>query len=393
MDAARGVSLYDLERVGINMTDTVKKLSGFIDQWAMYNAQLASLQFTKIGSLFRTNHGDFKEGRLCTAANLHYLHFIKSDDFRGPFVSVIDFLMNTSELKIQGRKANADINPFTYHDFLRDKLVETLIPYYLEPDLLNGPFILSHIDFDLQNILVDQKNGFKITGVVDWDLAAIVPLQSHLRVPDLLICDQWTSSRREAKAITTWQLDFAKRYRSLYKQSLKRHLLAKNLNYPLGLLDDSGYRWSRLVWLISENSDEDGSELDLLWRHVYGREVTWQEVLKSMQSADWGNVMAERLALPLPDDLDQEHFDGDVERPVSRALTEDTFTSPPVKEFGWRSRSANKLRWGWWHTKQFLLFRTGNQDRVPFLMRRTGGTEDRGDSRKRLRRGNSETKP
>ena len=399
MDTAKGVSLYDLEQVGINMDESIQKLSGFIDEWAMYVAELASLPFPQIGSLFRNPDGSCRVGKLCTAANLHYLHFLqKSDKFRGPFRSVADFLIKTSELKIQGRKANTEINPYSYDDFLQDKLIETLIPYYLEPDVVNGPFVLSHVDFDLQNILVDQKNGFKITGVVDWDLAAIVPLQSHLRVPDLLICDQWTSSRRETKAIAGWQLELAKRYRPLYKQCLRRHLLAKFFNqYLLDVLDEDGYLWSRLLWLISENSDEDGAELEVLWKYVYGPDVSWQEVVKNMATATWGSVMAERLALPLPEDLEAEA--GGEERPASsRPLTEDTLMSPrPVtKDFGWKTRSANKLRWGWWHTKQLVLFRMGNGDRVPILMDHRGEVEvqEKGKIRtispKKLKRGGSE---
>jgi aminoglycoside phosphotransferase (APT) family kinase protein len=363
MDATTGVSLYDLEQVGINMDELIKKLSNFIDQWAQYNAELATLRFDQIGSLCRDSDG-VKVGKLCTAANLHYLHFLKSEDFRGPFISVADFLINSSSLKVTGRNANTGVNPFSYDDFLRDKLTETLIPYYLETDIINGPFVLSHVDFDLQNILIDKKDGFRISGVIDWDLAAVLPLQSHLRLPDILVCDQWTSTRREAKAIAPWQIEFARRYRSQYKTSLKRHLLVKNLNYPVDTLLEGGYRWSRLVNLLSENFDEDGSELDVLWKHVYGRQITWHEVVKSMQSADWGTVMAERLSLPLPEGTE----DPVVERPASRPLTVDTFSSPAPKDFGWKARSANKLRWGWWHTKEFL--RPGNPDRVTILMGR-----------------------
>src|SRR5947207_2068333 len=277
MDAAKGNSLYELEHVGaFNMEDTVKKLGSFVNQWALYNAELAALRFEQIGSLQR-GEDDLYVHRLCSRANVYYSDLMEGDKYRGPFNSVTDYLLSISELKCRALpSATSVLERYTYHDFLRSKLVESMLPYFVNSTLLNGPFVLSHIDLDIQNILVDETNGFKITGVVDWDLAAVVPLQSHLRIPDMLMCDQWTKSRQRGKAISPWQIEFAKKYREHYKSCLKKHLGERQLDYPVDTLLENGYLFSRFERAISENPDDEG--FDLLWNHIYGSQLNWKDV-------------------------------------------------------------------------------------------------------------------
>ena len=195
MDAAKGNHLYELEEAGFDMDATVDKLSSFVEQWARYTSELAKLQFDCIGNLNQDSQGNIHVGQLLTHSNLLFSPFMDDDTLRGPFTSVADYLLTESYLAREGIRSpkNHRFN-LSYNEFLQSKLIESLMPFYIDTALLNGPFVLSHVDFDLQNILVDETDNFKIVSIVDWDLAAVLPLQSHVRVPDMLMCDKWTKS-------------------------------------------------------------------------------------------------------------------------------------------------------------------------------------------------------
>lgn len=57
------------------------------------------------------------------------------------------------------------------------KLIENLAPLF-SPDY---PQVLTHGDFSVTNILVDEDK-FEITGIVDWSLAAIMPFGMDLDI-------------------------------------------------------------------------------------------------------------------------------------------------------------------------------------------------------------------
>jgi aminoglycoside phosphotransferase (APT) family kinase protein len=287
MDAASGSNLYQLARNGLDMGSVGEQLYSFVDQWAKYTAEMASLQFGQIGSLRKDVEGHVIVDRLCTQANVHFTPHLHEDSFRGPFNSVVEYLLISCELKYQALLSELNVVSHSYRDYLRLKLLETLLPYYVNPALVKGPFVLSHVDFDYQNILVDEKNGFTITGIVDWDLAAVVPLQSHLRVPDILMCDTWTEAKRLAKHISGWQ-------------SLIKYLREKQLDYPAERLLQSGYMFSRFERALSETPDVETFEL--LWTHVYGTDSNWKRTVEGMLASDWGLAMAERLSLPMSED-------------------------------------------------------------------------------------------
>jgi aminoglycoside phosphotransferase (APT) family kinase protein len=367
MDAAKGNSLYELQDAGFDFDDVVDKLSSFVDQWAQYIAELATLQFEQIGSLAPDSEGDVVVGPLLNYCNIRYAPMLEDDGFRGPFNSVADHILTGSHLM---REAFRSHSPFTYQKFLHSKLIESLFPFYVDPTLLNGPFVLSHVDFDLQNILVDETNNFKITGIVDWDLAAVVPLQSHLRVPDILMCDRWTNTRQTNRAIKPWQLKFAQKYRDHFKWCLIKHLREKGLSYPAGNLLESGYMFGRFQRAVSEEPQDD--IFDEIWSYVYGTGLSWKDILKGMQTADWGTVMTEKLSLPMPTETEpgpeEQVVDTRSDAVPSRPETTDSFWNH-FKKATWRARIANKVRWGWWHIERCILCQMGS-NRVSFLNRR-----------------------
>ena len=97
------------------------------------------------------------------------------------------------------------------------------------------------------------------------------------------------------------------------------------------------------------------------------RRLNWKDVIKGMETADWGIVMAERLSLPMPTEADDEASETD-KNGQSRPETHDTFIKSGTENPKWTRRFANKLRWSWWHIEQCLLCRMDSK-RVPILMR------------------------
>lgn len=359
MDATCGTSLYELERMGVDMD--ALDLTSFVDQWAKYTAELASIQFGQIGSLKRDAAGDVFVDRLCSRWNVYFTPRVKDDIFRGPFHSAAEYLLTSCELKYQAL-SSAEFNdvPLSYRKYLRLKLLETLIPYYVYAPLLKGPFVLGHIDFNIQNILVNEKDRFKITGIIDWDLAAVLPLQSHLRVPDILMCDTWTETMRLADGIT-WEVNFAKKYRTRYQSSLIHYLQEKQLNYPAETLLQNGYQYYQFERALMDTPEDE--TIELLWTHVYGTESDWKSKVEGIMSSDWGVAMAEQLSLP----LDESKIDNGEVTPSDELRTansrvgesslveKDILPTPLKPRSKWTSRLSYKLRRGWNHVQQSLL--------------------------------------
>jgi hypothetical protein len=368
MDATSGSNLYQLAHKGFDMEETVEQLSSFVDQWAMYAAELASLQFGQIGSLRRDAAGQIIVDRLCSQTNIHFTPHVEDDIFRGPFNSVVEYLMTSCELKYKALQSELSDVSHSYRDYLRFKLLETLMPYYVYSPLLRGPFVLSHVDFGIQNILVDENNGFKITGIVDWDLAAVLPLQSHLRVPDILMCDTWEESTQQEKNVAAWQIKFAKKYRKHYESSLLKYLQEKQLDYPAIPLLQNGHLFSRFEAALFDTPDV--ATFELLWTHVYGTESNWRRTVDRMLMSDWGVVMAERLLLPMDGDNGIEK--GDLKGDKDAAVVE----NPPATKIQlskshkskpkWTSRLRTKFRRGWDHVEACFLCRT---DPIPLPTR------------------------
>ena len=61
----------------------------------------------------------------------------------------------------------------------------SLVPTYIDHDLENLHFVLSHGDVSAANIIVND--AFEIQGIIDWDLSAITPLQLAVRFPDFIV--------------------------------------------------------------------------------------------------------------------------------------------------------------------------------------------------------------
>jgi hypothetical protein len=364
MDSPRGNTLYDLDGSGlIDMDKVLDKeesvLSSFIDQWAQYHAELTSLQFDKIGNLLPNG----QIGPLWTPAHLHFSTLLNGDKFRGPFISVPEYLLTVSEYKCRSLAGSAIGH--SYRVFLQNKILESMVPFFVEQRYGNGPFVLKHPELDLQNILVegDERGGFRITGVVGWEFSCVGPLQSQMCLPQSLILDEESAGNQEKNELLTWRMKFARKYRDEYKTCYLRHLKL-NLDYPAHLIE-SGYWFAKFERAISIGSAEEC--FTLLWSHIYGKRIHWQEVILKMESSDWGLAMAERFASDEPEDY---YNDGANTIIVShsRPHTQATFRPCWKPKVRWRMRVMNNLRWGLWRFEQCLLCQLGEK-RVAVLMK------------------------
>jgi len=359
MDSVAEKTLLGLERSGVDMDDILERLSSFVDQWARYHAELTTIQFAKIGSLLPNG----QVGQLCTSAHLHFSTLLNGDNFRGPFQSVAEYLLTLSEYKCRSLATSAIGH--SYRTFLQGKILESMMPFFVDHGYANGPFVLKHQNLDVENIFVEEdgKDGFRIMGVVGWEFSCVVPLQSQMCLPQSLIVDGKSVEKKEKGNTSTWRIKFAEKYRDEYRNCYLRHLQKLKPKYPAYLLD-SGHWFAKFEKAISIGSAEDC--FTRLWRHVYSTRVPWQEVILQLESSDWGLAMAERFA------SDEAVYDDDGKNTIvvshSRPQTRATFRPCWKPKVRWRMRIVNNLRWGWWRFEQCLLCQFGEK-RVAVLMR------------------------
>lgn len=93
---------------------------------------------------------------------------------RGPFLNIEEWLISGLSLEINNKD---DIRSDKNNDIINNIL--KLIDYLKTPHkLFNGKsikFVLSHDDFDIYNIIVDNDN-FNIKGIIDWEYSGSYPI-------------------------------------------------------------------------------------------------------------------------------------------------------------------------------------------------------------------------
>ena len=356
MDAPRGSTLYDLERAGADMDTIIERLSSFIEQWAKYHAELTNLRSDQIGSL--TPDGTIAP--LCSPANLHFSALLDGSNFRGPFSSVAEYLLTISEYKCRAL-ASSSVG-HSYHIFLQNKILASMIPFFVDGGFVNGPFVLKHHNWGLENLSVDEKDGFRICGVMGWEFASVVPLQSQMGLPESLTLEELQTGKKDKEQLSNWKAKLARKYSELYKTVYLQHLRILGLDYPVHLISN-GHYFANFEKAMSIGCKEDC--FTRLWTYIYGKRLHWQDIIQKLESSDWGMAMAERFL-----SVDTEDDEGDKNTIIvshSRPQTQATFRpcwKPKVK---WRVRIVNRLRWGWWRIERCLLCHWGEQ-RFKLLM-------------------------
>lgn len=287
MSMIQGVNFSDVRDAACKSNpDAVHRI---VRQWAACMVELATFQFDSIGSL-HSSEGKHQVKTLISpyTLSLDRKHF--KTVHCGPFHSVPDYLLSISSIK---RLLDNPHRP-SFGGHLRMSLVESLMTYFIDARYANGPFVLSHVDFSAQNILVDIEAG-TITGILDWDWAAVLPLQSHFTHCDMFNIEfmpegEYANHSPERNASDK---EFCKRYRKVYEEGLVDAAKLRGLNWPIDDLLDRGLMFGLLEKALSYQPNE--KYLPALWDHVYGGGLESQEKMRNeMRKSKWAASMAPR---------------------------------------------------------------------------------------------------
>ena len=124
------------------------------------------------------------------------------------------------------------------------------------------PIVLHHWDLEPRNIMVENSsNGWKITGMIDWDDAIAVPRPLGRRPPDWI----WDGDYEGF----TGYLDndhYSNPNLSEESKALKAHFDAKAAVILEGYLEDAyGYgRWMRRIWTLARKGADNMWYIDLM---------------------------------------------------------------------------------------------------------------------------------
>ena len=262
-----------------NLSD--EQIRNVVRQWAQYSMELSNHQFPQIGTIFKENNRYIIKPLLPDGIDDEIM------EGRGPFRSVADYILGMSNLK-KRTIATSDTDPHAYGRFLRSSLIESLIPFFVLPEFLNAPFVLSHPTLDLDSILVDTTG--RLTGILSWQRAAVLPLQSHIRVPDSLNLEFMPPSEKADRPAT---LRFSTKYRPCYEKALTEAATDRPWNME-ELIDRS------LMFGLFERAilcAEDERYLPALWEHVFGNATGAEDFRGAMKNGDWGVAMADRWGI------------------------------------------------------------------------------------------------
>lgn len=263
-------------------------------QWAQYIMQLANLRFGEIGSLRRNEDRDVIVSRLVTPHNI-LLH-AGAEGLRGPFQSVADYLLSASAAKKDRNLREG--GPLAYGRYLRSVLIDGFMGYLMDYTYNTGPFVLHHPAFSVEHILIDPESG-NITGILDWDWATVVPLQSHIYVPDELNYEFLPSDEiaREPGGIAGngWKIEFSKKFRQTFEDGLISAAEKLGLDYRIDEILDRSLMFK--MYESALHSFQDERYFPALWQHVYGDQVSYDRLRMGMKYAEWGWRAARRHGL------------------------------------------------------------------------------------------------
>ena len=171
-------------------------------------------------------------------------------DRRGPYSTVEEYFISTLNRHISAalRDKNRELYRQTTH-------LRSLLPHFIDPRFNSGPFILSPFDWDSRNIFISEDNT--ISGIIDWDFACVVPLQSFFRYPPFMTRD-W---------ILETKSPLMEQYRRLFRECLGE--LQDETELPLlELLDQS--RWFQMFDEGVQSSELGRTALPLLEAYLTG---------------------------------------------------------------------------------------------------------------------------
>jgi Phosphotransferase enzyme family len=293
MDHVEGTSLGDcLNSLSPQKTRTI------IYEWANYAWELTRVSFPAIGCLGLDHASQSVEvQQFISSGSVDQGRDTIGSYYRGPYLSVSDYLFGISNLKKM-----APLDDKSYERFSFGTYLESMIPFALKPEYNRGPFYLVHDDFNVQNILIDPQSGH-ITAILDWDYACIKPLQSLLAYPDSL---RWDILSAVTPNIEQYQIEWSRQWRKHWADAM---LLASQ-NVDTGCIIDirSYLNDSPFFALLERGLGESWREVEAMKfcnAVVYGKFSADVVKLggKSMRNGPWMALYGERAGYGLPSDL------------------------------------------------------------------------------------------
>lgn len=305
-------------------------------QWAYHTMELAKLQFPQIGMLHldldSPNPIKTAEIKRCLVPSTIEKDAQKVEGYRGPYVSTADYLLGLSDFKkalyykAPGYDWGSDPEVRkTYLEFyLESCKLESLIPFYLDRRYQTGPFVLTHYDFNMQNILVRADQPGKVVGVIDWDYISAMPIQSFFLTPRTLTLDINPAEVNRAESAKIQ----AKKWRDVYCNAIIAASEYLEFDFPVKELIGGGTAYGRLVDSLTSFLDEMEyhSELD---DYVYGS--SW---LPKLETSHWTQDFLKKVGLDIDlcESMDESVATGIKEATDSNTLQEEPKLPPTGKK-------------------------------------------------------------
>lgn len=129
-------------------------------RWTKVQAQLATLRFSKVGSISGiTEKGDPIIGKIASAV---------AEEFQntGPFDTAVEYFTAAGEAAFQRSSGKARVGAWIFRYIVRKTSIFHDIGEI-------GSFPLNHMDLGTQNILVDED--FNLLAAIDWEFAQTAP--------------------------------------------------------------------------------------------------------------------------------------------------------------------------------------------------------------------------
>jgi aminoglycoside phosphotransferase (APT) family kinase protein len=301
-------------------------------QWAYYTMELAKLQFPKIGML----HLDLDSPNAMESVEIkRFLVPVTVEEnaqevkgYRGPYVSTADYLLGLSDFK---KAYYYEAPSYKWEDDpgLRKTLLqgfhtacelESLIPFYLDRRYQNGPFILNHYDFNTQNILLNRSEPGRIVGVIDWDYASILPLQSFFVPP----VDLNPNPQGNDVHLTDDKEKFASKWRDVYEKALIAASDYLGFDFPVHELLGSATAYEMLEGSLVCGFDQMYSYQDL-YQYVYGANKA-----PALETSNWTKDFLKKVGMDIEFSESKEDPVMDVKpAPDIQALQQEP-NSPPA---------------------------------------------------------------
>lgn len=228
IDNPVGVPFILMQKIsGLQLSETIghmpeTSLRAVFSDLAREMVSLASPPyFAQIGSICSRGE-DYQVGPLLSQLSLQ-------DDpvemnKRGPYSTVEEYLISSLNRHLASALCHQDRALYTQTTRLR-----ALLRHFIDPRFNSGPFILSPFDWDSRDIFFTALNR-TISGVIDWDFATIVPVQSFFRYPPFMTRD-WINGTKSP---------IMENYRRLFRECLGE--LQDETELPLmELLDQSRF--------------------------------------------------------------------------------------------------------------------------------------------------------